>query len=84
MPFNNQCLSRYALQTFEEKLNRDFFRCHKSFVVNISKIERISPVGDRLYEVSFHKVEGKVTMGRKPFEQLCSKMSRIESGLSDY
>ncbi|HWP96859.1 MAG TPA: LytTR family DNA-binding domain-containing protein [Syntrophomonadaceae bacterium] len=77
---DGEYITTETLQALEEKLNQDFFRCHKSFMVNITKIQRISPMGDRLYEVSFHKSNGKVTMGRKAFEQLCGIMNRTDAG----
>ncbi|MEN6390062.1 MAG: LytTR family DNA-binding domain-containing protein [Syntrophomonas sp.] len=60
-----------SLGSLESKLPYYFFRCHKSFVVNINKIEKIAPVADRTYAVLFHECKDQVYMGRKSFEILC-------------
>ncbi len=65
-----------TLQSLQEKLPGHFFRCHKSFVINLNKIEKVYPIADRSYGVSFYDCAQEVTMGRKAFEQLCMLVSK--------
>ena len=47
-----------ALSALEERLNPNLFiRSHKSFLINLSLVEKIIPWGDRCYQVSFQKTE---------------------------
>ena len=65
-----------SLLGLEDKLGNSFFRCHKSFIINIDKIEKIAPISDRVYEISFDNHPQKVSMRRKKFEELISIMSK--------
>ena len=58
-----------SLLGLEDKLGNSFFRCHKSFIINIDKIEKIAPISDRVYEISFDNHPQKVSMRRKKFEE---------------
>ncbi|MHB8172493.1 MAG: LytTR family DNA-binding domain-containing protein [Thermincolia bacterium] len=59
-----------TLAFLETKLNNTFFRCHKSFIINVKKLEKISPIADRIYEVTFYNYSLTVTMGRAKYEEL--------------
>jgi DNA-binding LytR/AlgR family response regulator len=48
-----------------------FFRCHKSFIINVSRVEKVSPYADRAYEVTFCNYPAKATMRREKFEEFC-------------
>ncbi|UNC91089.1 LytR/AlgR family response regulator transcription factor [Candidatus Contubernalis alkaliaceticus] len=67
-------LSTEPLNALENNLSENFFRCHKGFIINLDRIEKIIPVADRMYEVSFYEYSGKVTMRRKKYEELCKIM----------
>lgn len=64
-----------TLGSLAGKLPDNFFRCHKSFVININKINKIYPIADRTYGVSFHNYGREVIIGRKGFECLCSRIN---------
>lgn len=61
-----------ALQSLAKRLGAEFFRCHRSFIVNVNQIETVSPIGDRVYKVTFHKYPEEVTMGRQAYDNLCA------------
>lgn len=48
-----------------------FFRCHKSYIININRVEKVLPYADRAYEVTFRNYPAKVTMRREKFEEFC-------------
>ncbi len=43
-----------SLASLEQMLDENFWRCHKSFIVNTTKIEAIRPLADRIYGVHFY------------------------------
>lgn len=58
-----------TISALEQKLNgHKFFRCHKSFLININQVEKVSPYGDRAYEVKFYNYPIKANMRRDKFE----------------
>lgn len=59
-----------TLDVLHKRLNKSFFRCHRSFIINIDKIEHIVPFADRAYEVTFNGCPHRVTMGRDKYEEL--------------
>ncbi len=63
------------LTLLQERLDpSSFFRCHKSFIINVNSVEKVLPYADRAYEVIFHNYSnypGKVTMRREKFEAFC-------------
>lgn len=48
-----------------------FFRCHRSFIINTDKVERIRPYADRAYEVTFHRYTAKASMRRHKVDEFC-------------
>lgn len=69
--------SSETLTTWSHKLGNKFFRCQRSFIINTEKIERIFPIADRIYEVSFSGYPSPVTMGRDKYEELCRLIMNI-------
>lgn len=59
------------LISLEKTLDPFFFRCHKSFLINISQVEKIMPYADRAYEITFRNYPHKATMRRDKFEEFC-------------
>lgn len=60
------------LSSIERRLDSTvFFRCHKSFIININRVERVVPYTDRAYEISFRGYPFKVTMRRERFNDFC-------------
>ncbi|WFD09528.1 LytR/AlgR family response regulator transcription factor [Tepidibacter hydrothermalis] len=49
----------------EERLSSNFFRSHKSFIVNIDKVNKILPYNKTSFEVSFKKCELKALLSKR-------------------
>lgn len=64
-----------TLNSLEKRLGVNFFRCHKSFIVNITKIEKIVPIAERIYQLSFYNYPLTASMGRSKLEELCELIS---------
>jgi len=64
------------LHSFEEYLNpRDFFRCHKGYIVNLKYIKEVIPSG-RTYELLLHSGE-KILLSREKEKELREKTVMI-------
>lgn len=60
-----------ALGTIEEKLNRtEFMRCHKSYIINLSKITKIEPYGRWTYIVKFKGTSETALMTAQNYEEI--------------
>lgn len=57
--------SKYTLKYWEDKLCKySFFRCHKSFLVNISKVNEIIPSFNSTFILKFNDKNEKIPVGR--------------------
>lgn len=60
-----------SLTEIEEKLKgQGFMRCHKSYLVNLSKISRMTPYGRWTYLVKFHGTEATALMTSQSYEEI--------------
>lgn len=60
-----------SLSDIEEKLNTgEFMRCHKSYIINISKIVRIEPYGRWTYVVKFKDTDATALMTAQNYEEI--------------
>jgi two-component system LytT family response regulator len=66
------------LGSLEKKFDASFFRCHNSFIINVRQIEKIHPIADRIYHVSFYNCSQTATMGRKKLLELYEVMSKLQ------
>lgn len=60
-----------SLSDMEAKLDTDrFLRCHKSYIINLSKITRIEPYGRWTYVVRFRNCEMSALMTARNYEKI--------------
>ena len=60
-----------ALGMIEEKLNgTEFMRCHKSYIINLSKITKIEPYGRWTYIVKFKGTSETALMTAQNYEEI--------------
>lgn len=66
-----------GLSEIEEKLSRDlFFRCHKSYIINLGAVSKIYPYGRWTYVVKLEGIEKDALLTRDKYEEL----SRLFTG----
>lgn len=60
-----------SLSNMEEKLDSgEFMRCHKSYIINISKITHIEPYGRWTYVVKFKNTNATALMTAQNYEEI--------------
>ena len=60
-----------SLSALEARLDADrFMRCHKSYIVNLSRITRIEPYGRWTYVVKFRDCEMSALMTARSYEEV--------------
>lgn len=68
---DNRYTTSEGLSDIEERLGKlNFFRCHKSYLINTSKIVKISPYGRWTYIVQFKDIENDALITHKKYEEL--------------
>jgi len=70
---NKKYKTKDPLNVWENKLNNNnFFRCHRSYIVNIDKIEKISPWFSGTYNLNLKKMQETIPVSRNYFKKLKS------------
>lgn len=68
---DNRYTTSEGLSDIEDRLGKlNFFRCHKSYLINTSKIVKISPYGRWTYIVQFKDIENDALITHKKYEEL--------------
>ncbi|WP_110929597.1 LytR/AlgR family response regulator transcription factor [Bacillus massiliglaciei] len=65
-----------ALQSFEDKLNGDFCKTHRSFLVNLKKIVHIQPIGES-YTAHFSNYPKKANISKLKFNEVQETLSEL-------
>lgn len=63
----------YNLKNLESNLNENFYRVHKSYIVNITMIDMIRNMGES-YVITFHDYDRTVLMSKSRFQLLKDKL----------
>ncbi|HWP97294.1 MAG TPA: LytTR family DNA-binding domain-containing protein [Syntrophomonadaceae bacterium] len=69
---------RQSLKDLEDIMGEDFFRVHRSFLVNINEIKRVRNICDRSYEIEFLDSDETAIMSRyryQVFQEYVKKFS---------
>lgn len=75
---NQKIKTRGTLKSFEERLKTGFFRSHKSFLINISLIERVAnPSNSSYYEVYFKDYGEQALLSRERVNELNDLMDQF-------
>lgn len=65
-----------TLSELEERLDpATFFRCHKSYIVNLNHIDSITPYGRWTYIIQLKGIEQDALITHEKFEELESMFS---------
>ncbi|MCH4889101.1 response regulator transcription factor [Acidaminobacter sp. JC074] len=75
---NDEYISSSTLQEFEKKLfDGNFFRCHRSYLINVSFITHIEPWFNRTYQVDLEGIEEKIPISRNYVQNFKDLMNII-------
>lgn len=69
---------RKSLKEFEGMLGADFLRVHRSYIVNLTKIKKISETRDRSYEIEFSDYPKTALMSRYYYPKYREIYQRIK------
>lgn len=64
--------SKMTLLEIEAFIPKMFLRVHKSYIVNLDKINKVSTIGDRTYELEFENTQKMALMSRHKAVELFS------------
>jgi DNA-binding LytR/AlgR family response regulator len=68
---------RGTLNEWEKRLSKnDFFRCHKSFLINVNKITKMIPCIDNTFLIELEGVEAKIPLSRSKTKSLNQFLSK--------
>lgn len=75
----------YSMVDLEKMLEkRGFFRCHQSFIVNLSKVAAIHADNDaKKYAIAFNNTDGEIVVSREKYTVMVSLLKEKFAGLSD-
>lgn len=62
---NKRYKTRHSLNYWEERLvEQGFFRCHKSYLINLDKIKKLKPMFNGTYLLEIDNYQGEVAVSR--------------------
>lgn len=65
-----------TLERLEKKLSHPFFRCHKSFIVNINFIQKVVPWNENTYQIHFIDTTKEAPLSRRKYDELLGRIAR--------
>lgn len=70
--YDNQIEIYSTLSSIEKKLNnKNFYRTHRSYLVNMENVKEIEVVGDRTYMIYFTRGDKKAYISRERYAGFC-------------
>jgi two-component system, LytTR family, response regulator len=57
--------------------NQNFFRCHKSFIINLTKINEISKFSNKTYNISFRGIKDEAFITQRNLKILSERISIV-------
>jgi len=76
----NECftLSNTSLSKIEKNLDNDFFRSHRAFIVNKTRIKEIDSVGNLSYNIKFVKSKKTAILSKNKYEHIKEHLLNIK------
>jgi len=74
--FDNKYELTGTLDQLEKKLAHNYFRSHKSYLVNIYCIQKIVPWNDNTYLIYFKNTTEQAALSRRKYQELLERMVR--------
>ncbi|MCK4260084.1 MAG: LytTR family transcriptional regulator DNA-binding domain-containing protein [Halanaerobiales bacterium] len=73
--FNNQIEIYSTLSNVEKKINNsNFYRTHRSYLVNLANVSEIEVIGDRSYMINFFRGDKKAYISRERYSGFCDRL----------
>lgn len=66
-----------TLEQFEKKLKSNFFRSHKSYIVNVNSIKKIVRFSKSTYQLYFHDTTKEAFLSRRKYPDLLEIISNV-------
>jgi len=63
-----------TINSLKQKLNGSFFQTHRSFIVNLDKVHKIFPLGDRTNMIEFEDYDKQAQVSRNNLAELYRKL----------
>lgn len=75
---NEKYKTRETLQELEQRLGTGFFRSHKSYIINVNRVERIVTFpGSSYYEAKFSDYKGRALISRDRVNELTGLLEQL-------
>ncbi len=70
--FTNQIEIYSTLSSIEKKINdANYYRTHRSYLVNLQNVREIEVVGDRIYKIHFIRGDKNAYISRERYSGFC-------------
>ncbi len=73
---DNQYISKNSILEFEKKIDNDkFFKIHRSYIVNLSKIKEIIPWFNSTYQLKLIDLDNEIYVSRSKIKEFRKAMN---------
>lgn len=71
-------ITGYTMHEIEDMLqDYDFFMCHQSFIISLSRVRGINEISRQLYEAHLEGSENAVPVSRNKYEELILRLKEF-------